>query len=837
MTLRLVDQQRRLGLFVEALLGRPLHLRAIEDDPAAPRWASPPSGARMADAAADPALAVSPERLTALDGLASAFTDGESLFLPERLDDQPLLSARAAYRIATLHQVGSLQAGSFRFRLGQAARRLGRPDLLEAERSRQRRLPGLPRLARDAALEHFFNLHPAPALLRRLFTLVEALRIDTWIAARYPGARSDLAAARAHALSRRPIVATAPPAARCVEALVRHGLGEVDAARMLGDRSGLAEAFRLLAARLDEVRVPGADVHDSAGIAWWLCARLLRMDGAETMAAAVATDPGVGEAIDLNEQGRAEAGGPTGEASAGEDEGGDGSGADRADADGMPDPADESDPGGKAALGDGGGGGDGTRLAELLAALAPGPPHHGSLRPERVHRRQLERAGPWGAGGDEADGDDGGEGDSEAEGHGGAEGHPDATGSDVDRERGPAGVASMARTRPTRARRPRPAAAVRSFLYDEWDWREQRYREAWCRVHEQTLAGADGSFIEEVRARHRPLIASIRRELLRVRPEARRRVATPGDGEELAWDRVLQARVEQRAGVCRDEYLYTRHERAGREIAAAFLIDLSASTDFPLPDPVADAESAVARAAGGANDADDDPGRDLLRDDSSFPYLYGGYPSAQEALAAEAARPRRRRVIDVAREAMAITSEALAALGDSIAIHGFSSDGRDQVDVLVAKDFDEPVSTRTWAMLAAMEPRRATRMAAAIRHSIFRLRRAPMRRRLLIVISDGYPEDRDYGPEARDDEYALQDTAQALREAEQAGIASFCITIDPAGHDYLRRMCAPERYLVIDSVEALPAELVKIYRSLTAEGFRPAGATAGAIRAVRPGGG
>jgi len=40
--------------------------------------------------------------------------------------------------------------------------------------------------------------------------------------------------------------------------------------------------------------------------------------------------------------------------------------------------------------------------------------------------------------------------------------------------------------------------------------------------------------------------------------------------------------------------------------------------------------------------------------------------------------------------------------------------------------------------------------------------------------------------------------------------------IDPAGHDYLRRMCKQTRYLVIDDVTALPHELTKIYRTLTA---------------------
>ena len=89
-----------------------------------------------------------------------------------------------------------------------------------------------------------------------------------------------------------------------------------------------------------------------------------------------------------------------------------------------------------------------------------------------------------------------------------------------------------------------------------------------------------------------------------------------------------------------------------------------------------------------------------------------------------------------------------------------------------------------------------------------------VRTKLMIIVSDGYPQDEDYGPDRGDNEYGLQDTAMALREAEQAGISTFCITIDPAGHDYLRRMCPEQHYLVIDDVTALPGELAKVYRAL-----------------------
>ena len=109
-------------------------------------------------------------------------------------------------------------------------------------------------------------------------------------------------------------------------------------------------------------------------------------------------------------------------------------------------------------------------------------------------------------------------------------------------------------------------------------------------------------------------------------------------------------------------------------------------------------------------------------------------------------------------------------------------------------------------------------MGAAIRHATAKLARQPASTRLLVVVSDGYPQDSDYGPDRLDPEYGIRDTARALADAGLAGITTFCVTIDPGGHDYLRRMCAPHRYRVIDDVPALPAALAGIYAELSGRG-------------------
>lgn len=354
--------------------------------------------------------------------------------------------------------------------------------------------------------------------------------------------------------------------------------------------------------------------------------------------------------------------------------------------------------------------------------------------------------------------------------------------------------ADVVQPTPARPRQPsaRPPAhdGPRSFLYDEWDYHGQAYLKAWCRLYEHRLRGDDFAFIDDVRRRNALLARQIKRQFSFIKPESWHRVHRTSDGDELELAAVIDAVIDRRTGHATDEYLYVRRDRGLREVAAAFLVDMSASTDFPVPDP--HRQSAA----------------DAVEHD---PIIWGRYGASPEV----APSLPRRRVIDIAKEALALMCDALRTLGDSHAVYGFSGDGRDNVEFNVIKDFHDALSARSWAALAAMTPRRSTRMGPAIRHATAKLARQPERMKVLIVVSDGYPEDRDYGPDRRDREYGILDTARALQEAERAGIATFCITIDPAGHDYLRRMCAEHRYLVIADVTALPAELTKVYRTLT----------------------
>jgi len=54
-------------------------------------------------------------------------------------------------------------------------------------------------------------------------------------------------------------------------------------------------------------------------------------------------------------------------------------------------------------------------------------------------------------------------------------------------------------------------------------------------------------------------------------------------------------------------------------------------------------------------------------------------------------------VLNLAREATALLADAMARIGDSFAIHGFSSNGRHDVGYYRFKDFDRPYGERSKA--------------------------------------------------------------------------------------------------------------------------------------------
>ncbi len=322
------------------------------------------------------------------------------------------------------------------------------------------------------------------------------------------------------------------------------------------------------------------------------------------------------------------------------------------------------------------------------------------------------------------------------------------------------------------------------YSYDEWDYKAADYRRGWCRLREVELSGDGGEFYRATLERYAQLVPVVRRHFQRVRPQALKMVRGLEDGEELDLERSVEARVARVMGQSPDSRLYRARQKEARDVATLFLLDMSASTDEPL------------KIKPGSPAAGSDI-EDWLKPWQERP------PSA---------RPRR--IIDINKEALVIMVQALEEIGDAYAIMGFSGHGRQNVEFYVIKEFGWPLSEAAKARIGAIEPRRSTRMGAAIRHAREKFRDVTARSRHVFLLSDGFPQDFDYGEDARSHLYGLQDTMVALRELEMAGAMPFCVTVDRCGHDYLRQMCRSSRYLVIEDITSLPRELPKIYEQI-----------------------
>lgn len=180
---------------------------------------------------------------------------------------------------------------------------------------------------------------------------------------------------------------------------------------------------------------------------------------------------------------------------------------------------------------------------------------------------------------------------------------------------------------------------------------------------------------------------------------------------------------------------------------------------------------------------------------------------ADLSLSTDAYATQTARVIDVIRDALYVFGEALSAGGDPFEMLGFSSVRRQNVRIQHLKGFDETWSGSVRDRVGAIKPGYYTRMGAAIRLAGQRLGERPERQRLMLILTDGKPNDLD----VYEGRYGLEDTRHAVQAARAAGLIPFCITIDEAAHDYLPMLFGQQGYALVHRPQDLVGRLAAVY--------------------------
>jgi hypothetical protein len=289
--------------------------------------------------------------------------------------------------------------------------------------------------------------------------------------------------------------------------------------------------------------------------------------------------------------------------------------------------------------------------------------------------------------------------------------------------------------------------------YPEWDYRENRYKRNWSWVQEKKLAESNITETNRLMNQYSVALKRLKKAIQAQKPTRLAPLLRQLDGEDMDINAVVSYLVEKQAGYSPKPAIYRRREMRQREIAVTLLADMSTSIMQHLPEG-------------------------------------GG------------------RLVDRVRAGVLLFAESMEEVGDAYSIAGFCSKYRDNVSYYAIKDFDEPLTYDIRSQIGGMSGRLATRMGAAIRHATHSFERVESRRRLLLILSDGRPEDYDDGGDRR---YLHEDTRMAVKEVVAKGVHPFCITVDTMANQYLPQIFGRGHYLVLDHINSLPNKLPEIY--------------------------
>ena len=289
--------------------------------------------------------------------------------------------------------------------------------------------------------------------------------------------------------------------------------------------------------------------------------------------------------------------------------------------------------------------------------------------------------------------------------------------------------------------------------YPEWDDFAHRMREHGATVSCSVAESGDAAWADDVLREHAPLVREVRDRFAPLRAH-RQRLRRQLAGDELDLEACVSALVDRRMGRVPSERLYQVVLPARHTVAIVLLVDASGSTATRLADG--------------------------------------------------------RTVLDVERMTLLLASEALATLGDPFAMLAFSGAGRHGVRVRTIKAFDEHDAVAPRRRIAALVPEDNTRLGAAVRHATAVLREQPAQRRVLLLLSDGQPNDVDWYQGA----YAIEDSRRALNDARAEGVVPFCLTVEQEEHEYLPHVFGRAGYRVLRRPEQLPGALLTVVKGI-----------------------
>lgn len=284
------------------------------------------------------------------------------------------------------------------------------------------------------------------------------------------------------------------------------------------------------------------------------------------------------------------------------------------------------------------------------------------------------------------------------------------------------------------------------FSYPEWDRRIERLRPNWCTVIEKLPAWQGISAVQNSpgrRERWSPFALPHAMRFSRTR-----RLRRQAEGDDVDLNAAIDVMVQRRSQLQPEPRLFLR---AGREqvlSSVLVLLDLSESTN----DRVGSATMSL---------------------------------------------------LDIEKQAALWLAESALQGADRLAVHGFSSNTRDEVYYYRLLEFGSALTPASRGMISEVQARYSTRMGAALRHATTLLQQEPHSQRHILLVTDGAPSDID----VHEPHYLTEDARAAVIEARNAGVQTHCIAVDAGDDSYVRRIFGWRNFSMVQDASSLPIQL------------------------------
>jgi nitric oxide reductase NorD protein len=287
--------------------------------------------------------------------------------------------------------------------------------------------------------------------------------------------------------------------------------------------------------------------------------------------------------------------------------------------------------------------------------------------------------------------------------------------------------------------------------YPEWDAQISLMRKDWCTVIEKRPAW---SHLGVTATRNAQLLPPVPRTRL-LHLSRRQRLRRQWDGDDIDLNAAIEAVLDQRLQLQPDLRLFTRAGCEEKASSILVLLDLSESTN--------DCRGASMES-----------------------------------------------ILDSEKKAALLLLQSAALGGDRIAIHGFSSNTRAEVNYYRLIEFGAPLDATALTTIRSARGRYSTRMGAALRHATACLAEEPSDNRAIVLVTDGAPSDIDVFRAG----YLIEDARAAVQEGRRAGTQTFCVALDPQADPYVKRIFGWNNYRIVDEPSRLPAQLSTFYNRI-----------------------